>query len=627
MQQPGNYDPSTGRYGPPPPRPGIPIGPDGRPLHQHVDTSSDHATASLEWFFRIIILMLGMIVLATVGGLIYVGFRKSPNPLDRGPGVVNSDASYDDGLDQSDLLADDGGLTTSDIASVDEALSALQTGEYTAQQVADYFVSTSVEDFRRGEVSGGLADYLADTPMESDVQETFVRAIDRWNSPQSVSGLVRALRNRRLSESAAELAMPVLADSDESRAAEALAEQLGHSELGDDAEDALRTMDPDVAGPIVSAYVGSAVFRVDSRARSLMDHYDRGSSPTDDFAFRERLDQLTDASLIRRREAAIYFANASVDPRRKVEVVRALEEALTDADASTRQDLMRALENWQDGGASPSGENRGAVLAAQLDAVIGGDDAARQLIGMGPAAAPHVLPYLNHSSSRARDHARNILTVLRIPDSELNVQSIDDLQSSDRMRQRSAAEWLLTANLSDEQRSLASERLAVLLDSSDYFTKRAAEKTFARWGTAKEIPQLALLLGHSDEAVWSAALVNLLDLNDPTAIPYMQVPVAKLLNSQRTQQRAFANLVSGGEKSEDMAISLLDEQAGGFAVLGAVKVLEKVGTQKSLAPLLRIRDAAKRLKAPTIEDAARDAGAAIQARIRAAEEAAGGAPM
>jgi HEAT repeat protein len=300
---------------------------------------------------------------------------------------------------------------------------------------------------------------------------------------------------------------------------------------------------------------------------------------------------------------------------------------MTNADPLTQRDLSRALEAWQDDDAPiASSENRGAVLAAQLDDFSRDDDAARQLIGMGPPAAPHVLPYLNHSSSRARDHARNILTVLKIPDNELNVQSIDDLQSADAKRQRNAAEWLLTANLNDEERKLCAERLVVLLDSSDYFTKQAAAKCLARWGTSKQIPQLVQLLGHSDVGVWSPALITLLNLQDPAAIPYMRVPVAKLLYSSRTQTRCYNDLVSAGEKSEDLAISLLDPNAEGVVVLGAVKVLEKVGTQKSLGPLLRIRDAAKRLKAPLIEDAARDAGVQIQDRTSPEEENTDAAP-
>jgi HEAT repeat protein len=617
MQQPGNYDPNTGRYGPPPPRPGVPIGPDGRPLHYQVDTSSDHATASLEWFFRIIILMLGMIVLATVGGLIYVGFRKAPNPLDRGVAGVGYE-EYDDETDDSPS-SDDGDVASSGISSVDEALAALESGDYSAEDVANFFLSALVDEFRRSQVSGALAEYLADTLLEQHVQETFVRAIERWNSPAAVPGLVRALRTRRLEDQAAELAMPVLAESNQSLAAEALAEQLGHSELGEEAEAALRTMDADVARPIVSAYVGSSIYLVDRRAGALMDHYDRGGT-TNDVALRQRLDQLTDPSLTRRRAAASYFASASVDPGLRVEVVRALQDALTDADPLTRSILSRALETWQeDDDPVVSPENRGAVLAAQLDDLRRDDDATRQLIGMGPAAAPHVLPYLNDPRSRARGNARNILTALKVPDSELIVQSLDDLQSADNGRPRYAAEWLLTANLSDQQRQLCAERLVVLLDDDDYYTKRAAAKCLARWGTSKQIPQLVRLLEHSDEGVWSAALTTLLDLEDPSAIPYMQVPVAKLLYSTRKQQRAFADLVAGGRKSEDLAISLLDERADGIVVLGAVKVLEKVGAEKSLAPLLRIRDAAKRLKAPLIEDAARAAGVQIQARIRAAE--------
>jgi len=621
MQQPGKYDPSTGRYGPPPPRPGIPIGPDGRPLHHQVDTASDHATESLEWFFRIIILMLGLIVLATVGGLLYVGFRKAPNPLDRG--VVGGGYQEYAEVTGDPSSSDDGDVASSGISTIDEALAALQSGDHSAEDVANFFLSTRVDEFRRSEVSGALAEYLADTPLEDRVQESFVRAIDRWNSSASVPGLVRALRTRRLADSAAELAIPVLAETNQSAAAEALAEQLGHSELGDDAEAALRTMDPDVARPIVSAYVGSAIYLVDRRANNLMEHYGRGGTTND--ALRQRLDQLTDPSLTRRRAAASYFANASVDPHVRVEVVRALQDALAEANPLTRSTLSRALERWQeDDDPVVSPENRGAVLASQLDDFRRNDDATRQLIGMGPAAAPFVLPYLNDPRSRARGNARNILTVLKTPDSELVVQSLDDLQSADDGRPRYAAEWLLTANLSDQQRQLCAERLVVLLDDDDYYAKRAAAKCLARWGTSKQIPQLVRLLEHSDEGVWSAALTTLLDLEDPSAIPYMQVPVAKLLYSTRKQQRAFADLVAGGQKSEDLAISLLDERAEGIVVLGAVKVLEKVGTEKSLGPLLRIRDAAKRLKAPLIDEAARAAGVQIQSRTRAAEGEADG---
>lgn len=564
MHRPGNYDPNYGPYGPPPQGPSVPLGSDGQPLYQRVDTSSDHAAASLEWFFRVIIALLGVIVLATVGGLIWVGFRKSPSPK-RGATEIAYGVYADEEETDSDgtLVEDeyDADETGSELTSVDEALAALRSQSLPAGDVAAFFESAEVEELRRYEVSSALAEFLADNPLDAEDQMTFVRAIDRWNSAGAVTGLVRALRTRRLEDSAAQIALPVLADTGDPRAAEAIAEYLGHETLGAYAESALRSMGP-TARPAVEPYVGSPVADADLRARRLMDDFDGRADPSD-----------------------TPFDPASVG-----------DSVADSPDAG--------LDN-----------KNAAALAAMLWDPTKGQQAAQALLAMGAPAGDHVLPYMNHREATARDRAREILLILKVPNRELVDRAIEDLRSGDSTRQQNAMQWLLTADMNDLQRGLAAERFALLAESSDGSTQLAAQKALARWGTAREVQYLIALLESSDESVWSPAMVNLLEINDPATLPLMAPRVARLLYSQRSQERAFANLVASDEKAEGLALMLLTPQFDNIVIVGAIRYLRLKGTQKALAPLMKVESASKRAGAPIVSDEAAAAQTAIRQRL------------
>jgi hypothetical protein len=269
-----------------------------------------------------------------------------------------------------------------------------------------------------------------------------------------------------------------------------------------------------------------------------------------------------------RRGAANWLSRQGVDAARQKEVGAALEPLLKDDDLTliasaralkvwgTRDNgpaLTAALKQKPDGGipGDPQKELMAAIGKAKYDPgadevlrflpnFFVGEDSARALADLGPAAEPAVLKYYHHPDAPTRDRARRVLRGYNTKPLAYLDQTIADLNSVDKAREQSAIEWLAKSSSDDalqaakadaaKQTAVAQGLNHVIDDPPSPFVIDAILDSCKRWGTKDNVaavirllerdpfkkqhcgdaliaigpscePQVRVLLDHSDRAV------------------------------------------------------------------------------------------------------------------------------
>jgi HEAT repeat protein len=520
-------------------------------------------------------------------------------------------------------------------ASVAEALAALkEIDSRRIEQGADYLAAAQVESARRAEVERALLAHASHG--SSSTRQKVLRALFRWGGVDSVTTVANALKDRGLSGSDVRSAIDFLGKQRDVRGAEAVAAYLADRSAGENAASALIAIGPGAQPHVVAALNDDDSQR---RAEQVLATYGVDAADT---LLTSRLAALKQSDWTKARDAVRWLADAEVAPQRRAEVARALEAVVEGNHAVfVREDGMRALKKWGDKESVPAlarmlenhslrdkalevlvslnDPSAAEPIAALLDDFSLGDRAALALRKLGPTTKAHVLKYLHDDDSRTRDRVRSLLAAMEVPESELLAQTLEDLRGLDAKRQRTAAESLAAAPIDAAQQTAIAEQLARLASSSDFHLQRAAVAALARWGTSAQAPQLLALLESHDSQVMRAALDNLLAMDDPSLATSLAHQLGLRLKDSSVRGTAFIALQKAGPKAEDVLIGLLNPLFEGEVVLLAVQLLSTNGTEKSLTPLSKLAEYARRNNNLAISSAASAAQGAIRKRAAPAE--------
>ncbi len=316
----------------------------------------------------------------------------------------------------------------------------------------------------------------------------------------------------------------------------------------------------------------------------------------------EALEALRDSDAGRKDEGMDFLVLAPAEPARAAEVGRALRPLLRDK--ATRARAARVAEAWPSDPAADElislidegepynkaplvralGKQEGERALAALGRMLGDPflrtEAAAQLKLIGKKAEKHALPLLHHKDYPTRQDVEKLLTAFGTDEALLRAQSIRSLSSTEERSRASAANWLAKHGPKDaEEQEEAAKALEGLLKDKERDVREAAAGAMKRWAVKANGPALVEVLekgGVDDIASVIAAAAR---LKEERAIRGLMLR----LNSKEREQIAEV-LIGFGAKSEAYVWVQLNN-TDVETRRTAVKILEKIGGEKSLKPL------------------------------------------
>lgn len=610
-----------------------------------------------------ILFVVGMISLTLVilcgggAGLLWWGYTSvagNPSPASVPAEPAPSPPSYSSGSSNSTTTSSSSSAVSryAPPRDVDEARTALDGDPVRVRIGAEYLARAPVDESRRTRVEQALASSLL--KHSGSEREALLEALAKWGTAASAPQVASALRQGKLDDRQANLALRYLIDHGDNSAAQAAVKYLESSTAGAAAADYLKIVGPSAKRYVIDQFHQS---RDVTRARDVLASY---GEDTEALLLDRYVADLNSADTAKVRDAAGALSGMSVNAAQRQRVAKALESALPGA-SSYKDDVLKALKTW--GGAEnvPAvslqlSDNSSSVRDAALDALIAindlsaaasiaehldsdssfsaskefADRAAAALKRMGPEVKPYVLKQLHSGEGQTRDRVRRLLGDLGVPPVELYEQTLTDLKNFDEKRKTSAVEWLATAEVEPTYRSaIASELAAVAAQESSYTLTREASKALARWATKEQAPLLIALIKNDDDEVMRTALGTSLSFEDPALSNSISLVLGERMGDKyRLDDTALAlariELQNAGDKAEDVLIGLLRTGFRAEVVYMAAQMLQTVGTEKALPTLSQMASYARSKGALPISTACNDAQKAIRARADAAKQAAEG---
>jgi predicted Zn finger-like uncharacterized protein len=263
-----------------------------------------------------------------------------------------------------------------------------------------------------------------------------------------------------------------------------------------------------------------------------------GSGQTTELA--RALERLKAGDQRERQAAADWLAAQVPDPDHQIEVLQAVGPLQADRDPQVRRAAQRAVRAWsraglpndpvQPGGGAPQPaanadvntllarvedrefnptsnqlrqeamtelgrrkEARGAgPIARQLTNFFDRGQAEKALADMGPVAEKEVLAYLHHPDGGVRQSARKLLDGYGTKTEARLDQTLRDLESTDKTRQRSALDWLSATPPVPAQTARTARAVEPLL--ADRGLREPAMKTIVAWGSRANVPAVVKAL-------------------------------------------------------------------------------------------------------------------------------------
>jgi hypothetical protein len=191
-------------------------------------------------------------------------------------------------------------------------------------------------------------------------------------------------------------------------------------------------------------------------------------------------------------------------------------------------------------------------------------------------------------------------------------QSLKELQS--RTSSHHAVETLSKMVVIDARRDEVADAIAEII-KGDQFSDSSMKACFLKWATPKSQYLYSMLgddkFGGDD---WNNALRIALtgEGNEAKLI----VPVAQAMTDFHKKEAVFNILTESGENSESLMLLLLTSD-NAAELEGACRVLSVVGTEKSMGPLKKAFDDAKKKQMNAVQSAAALAGRAVMSRTGA----------
>jgi hypothetical protein len=224
-----------------------------------------------------------------------------------------------------------------------------------------------------------------------------------------------------------------------------------------------------------------------------------------------------------------------------------------------------------------------SAIALQLQSATERGQAVQALLKLGPAAAPAVLPYINHPDAAVRKEARSLVRLLKVSAGRQLDQTLADIADTRTARRLAALDNLARLAPDEASRAKVARALnAPLLDPNPKVRDDALNALMV-WGSKGNTATLLKVLGtfQSVSPACNTHIIAVLGaIKDPAAAPVL----AQGLTDVRARGAVSAALRSIGPAAEDAVIPFLTSLDPG-ARFEASQVLAEIGTAKSLPPL------------------------------------------
>jgi predicted Zn finger-like uncharacterized protein len=323
----------------------------------------------------------------------------------------------------------------------------------------------------------------------------------------------------------------------------------------------------------------------------------------------------------RRQGALNWLQKQPVDKALQPDVARELASLLSDNQAQAG--AARALQTWgtpesvgplakflDSTRVGPLSDAQSAAIEALgrlpdpqgaeavgrfLPNVFSGETAERALQKMGQAVAEKTaLKYYHHPDGAGRGNSRQLLKGFGTKDSQIMLQSAEDLQSPQSETRHLAAEWLAAARPDPEVQPQVAKALEAALGGPDGETRAKAVRALTVWGGKDNVPAVAALVEDPAPQNGGARLEGIAilgKLKDERGVPAL----IRCLDKNWDREHAGKALQDIGAPAEQPLLKYVgDPTSDRGGVMEAQKVLKGLGAKGNAVVTLALAD----LKSP-----------------------------
>jgi predicted Zn finger-like uncharacterized protein len=488
---------------------------------------------------------------------------------------------------------------------VDAALAQLRDNDPgTRREGANWLEKAVRDEGRRGEVTGGLEPLLSDG--DPPVRNAAVKAMKTWGpTKDNVPALIKVITVKEDNPETRQVAIQLLGELKDARAAEALAARLPDWFDRQHARNALQNIGPAAEKAVVVYYFHPN--GVDTEARAIL----KGYGTKQDVILDQALADLKNVDFNVRKSVAEWLARANPNTDRRKEVAGALEAMLSEQHFLVKGPGLDALAVWATKDNVPAlldalkDENLGAndirhramrilgklkderaaaPLCQRLSNFFDREEASKALQELGPVAEKEVAKYVFDKDAGIREKAQLLLKGYGTKDDFLLQQAIDLLKGNETDRRKLAAEWLAQQNADDKHRKDVAQALDRLTTDVNGQTRVAGLKALKVWATADNIPALINVL--KDDNIFNRearieAMQVLASLQDEQGSAAIVLRVASI----HDRGEAVKALIAMGPVAEKMVMRGVATTTDDSVATALIKVLGEIGT-KNCVPFL-----------------------------------------
>jgi predicted Zn finger-like uncharacterized protein len=499
------------------------------------------------------------------------------------------------------------------------------------QSAAEWLATQPLNQGREAEVADALEPLLTDA--NNGIRSSALKALKVWATPANVPAVNAFLIDETFSGDAnahRELAIDIAPKVKDKRMYPHVAKYLANAFFNERSKNALQAVGRDAEGE-VAKYLFHPDGGARERAAFLLQQYQTNQG----VILTAALGELSIRDGVRRRLALEWLEQkANLDEARRAEVARALDPLLNDGDNNVKQAALKAVGKWGNKDNGPalvralsdvafnpiSNDMRKhammalakikyepgiAPIAARLKDFFDRGAASAALKEMGPIAEPEVKKYLNDNDQGVRNEAKAILSFYGTKDNVGLTQAFGDLHSPDAGRRRQGADAIARMPVDAKQQKDVSLELEGVLSDNDNGVRHAALKALMVWANKESTPALVKLLEHQDVTTRHLAIQVLGKIKDDRSV----LNVANRLLIAEDRRAASRALVVMGSICEEVVATALSNNDR-IVRLEACKILEKVGTKKSVKTLEKAATAYTKMKDAGLAKAAQSAATA-----------------
>jgi predicted Zn finger-like uncharacterized protein len=526
------------------------------------------------------------------------------------------------------------------IKTLDDVVANLNSSDKNKQrEAAEWLAKAPLDKGRQDEVAKALDPMLAD---KNNIWPAF-NALQVWATKENVPSLAKMLDADNLQGVPGDhnqKAMQILGKLQDERGAAPVARFMTNFFSREGAVNALRAMGP-VAEKAVLKYFKHGDGGVHGAVDNLLLGYGTKSSA---IVLQCVEDAKTATNQDDRNRVLDYLAKAKPEEEVQPAVTAGLIPLLKDRNPDVASRTLRALATWENKDTipaiiavldDPSPTDRAIDLRRQALGVLGKSRDERAIAAvakrlmvdqergnaaqalkelaatMKPMVEAELMKYVDNDNRAVRDEASNLLKQMGAKDTGEVARWLKELKANDIGQRRGAAARLGEMAKADETKQAdVAKALGEALDDPDNEVREHAAKALGVWGTADSVPALLKTMQSQQDGLRHRSIESLGKLKAEQAVDQ----IAQKLTVPGDRQAASKALQAiGGPRVEMQAqrcLGLADED---LCVEG-LRILQAVGTKKSVSAINQIGTLAAQKQKRKIVDAAREALQAINAR-------------